>query len=82
MKLFQNLKPIKPDLDNTPLRFGKHKGLTPEQVSEIDPHWIVWAYDTINPKICSKTLALECEDCERDNDDNDSLEGMGYEGDS
>lgn len=62
MKLFSSLKNPEPDLDNTPLRFGKHKGLTPEQVSKVDPGWIVWAYANLNNKPCSKSLALACED--------------------
>lgn len=68
MKLFQNLKPPEPDLDNTPLRFGKHKGLTPEQVAKVDPGWIVWAYEHIHPAPFSKSLALACEVDERERD--------------
>ena len=50
------------DIDNEPLRFGKHKGKTPEEIAEIDPRYVVWLYDSITPKVRSKTLALACED--------------------
>lgn len=65
MKLFGDMKP--PSIDEIPLKFGKHKGMTPNEIAKVDPHWIVWAYDTINPKICTKELALSCEECEQDN---------------
>lgn len=49
------------DLDHTPLTFGKHKGLTPDQVSEDDPGWLVWAYENVkNRDVCSKTLYDTC----------------------
>ena len=35
------------DIDKTPLRFGKHKALTPEQVYEIDPGYLIWLWDTV-----------------------------------
>jgi hypothetical protein len=48
-------------LDHTPLTFGKYKGQTPDEVSENDPGWIVWAYDNVkNRKVCSKTLRDAC----------------------
>ncbi len=53
-------KPVK-DIDEIPLTFGKHKGLTPDEVAEIDPEYIVWMYNTIEPKRCSKDLAIACE---------------------
>lgn len=77
MKLFKDLKDPKPNYDD-PLRFGKHKGMTPEEVAEIDPGWVVWAYDTCNPKPCSKALAI---DCEYEENEKDYPDGMGYKGD-
>ena len=47
-------------LDTTVLTFGKHKGKTPEQVSDIDPAYIVWLYDTLTPRRCTKSLYLAC----------------------
>lgn len=53
-------------LDHTPLKKGqygtKHKsgGLTPSQVAELDPAWLVWAYEAWNPKPCSQLLYREC----------------------
>ena len=50
------------DLDHTPLTFGKYKGMTPNQVAEIDPSWVVWAYNNVtNRNTCSRLLANECE---------------------
>ena len=48
-------------LDHTPLRFGKYKGQTPDEISEHDPGYIVWMFDTIKDrKNCSQTLANAC----------------------
>ena len=57
------------DLDLTPLKFGKYKGQTPEEIAEHDPSYIQWMYDTIKPPPCSKELALACEQDERDEED-------------
>jgi hypothetical protein len=40
----------------------KHKsgGLTPSQVAEIDPAWLVWAYQNWAPPPCSRLLYEEC----------------------
>lgn len=50
-----------PCLDETPLKFGKYKGLTPEQVAEIDSSYIVWMYQKFDNPPCSKELAEACE---------------------
>lgn len=47
-------------LDSTPLRIGKHRGKTPLEVSEVDPDYLVWAYDTWVPKPCSRLLYEAC----------------------
>lgn len=48
-------------LDHTPLKFGKFKGKTPEQVSEVQPQYLVWAYETVgNFDVCSEALYREC----------------------
>ena len=47
-------------LDETPLTFGKYKGMTPDEVSEQDPSYIVWMYETIKPKRCSYFLYQCC----------------------
>lgn len=47
--------------DVIPLGFGKYKGQTPEEIADEDPSYIVWLYDTINPKVCSESIALYCE---------------------
>lgn len=56
MKLFASL------LDKTPLTFGKHQGRTPEEIANGgDQSYIVWLYENVNPKKCSKELYLACE---------------------
>ena len=50
-----------PDLDHTPLTFGKYKGQTPDEISEHDPSYIVWMYNTVRPHKCSKWLKEACE---------------------
>jgi hypothetical protein len=47
-------------LDATPLTFGKYKGKTPDQVCEGDPSYIVWMYENVDPKPCSKDLYEAC----------------------
>mgnify|MGYP003598667753 FL=1 len=47
-------------LDKTPLTFGKYQGMTPDEVSEHDPSYIVWMYETIKPKRCSHFLYPCC----------------------
>ncbi len=45
------------DIDFQPLRFGKHKGKTPEVISDLDPKWLRWAYENVtNFPTCSAAL--------------------------
>lgn len=61
-------------LDHTPLKFGKYRNKTPDEVSDLDPGYVVWMYDTIDPKVCSKLLADSCrEDTEADDEDDSGL---------
>ena len=46
--------------DKIPLAFGKHKGLCPEEIADIDPGYIVWLYDTKGPNECSRDLYVAC----------------------
>jgi hypothetical protein len=48
-------------LDHTVLNFGKHKGKTPDLVSKIDSNYIVWLYENITTKLCSRALYLACQ---------------------
>ena len=50
-----------PDLDHTPLTFGKYAGQTPDEISKHDPAYIVWLYDNISPHKCSEWLKEACE---------------------
>lgn len=59
------------DIDDTPLTFGKFKGMTPNQIAQEDDgtKWLRWAFDTIKDKpICSRELALACEQDDREDD--------------
>ena len=54
-------------LDHTPLTFGKYGpnrpegALTPDQVSNFDPKWLIWAYETVKDKpVCSRCLYRAC----------------------
>lgn len=52
-------------LDHSPMKKGKYgpqrgNQLTPNQVAEIDPAYLVWAYEAWDPKPCSHLLYREC----------------------
>lgn len=49
-------------LDHTPLNFGKYRGLSPDELSETDPRYIVWIHKNIKPAPCSDWLAQLCKD--------------------
>jgi uncharacterized protein (DUF3820 family) len=49
------------DVDTIPLNFGKYEGKTPEEIAEIDEGYIVWMYDNVTPKYCTKELRDYCE---------------------
>lgn len=48
------------DLDNTSLTFGKHKGKTPDEISEEDPGYIIWMAENIKEQHCSDALYQYC----------------------
>ena len=48
------------ELDHTALDFGKHNGKTPSEISEIDPQYVIWMYQTFESKPCSKALYDAC----------------------
>jgi len=39
------------DVDDTPLTFGKFKGKSPEEVSDIKPDYLVWVAETFSTAI-------------------------------
>jgi len=49
-------------LDHTPIRNGKHRSKTASQIAEIDPAYVVYMYETWNPKPCSALLYNACLD--------------------
>ena len=54
------LTQIQKDTDSTPLAFGKHKGLTPKEIADIDPNYIVWAFENLDNKPCTPRLYEMC----------------------
>lgn len=53
------------NLDHSPMRKGKYgpdRGdqKTPSEVAEVDPSYIVWAYESWSPKPCSDLLYRDC----------------------
>ncbi len=54
------------DIDHAPMQKGRYSArtlkvpLTPDDVSALDPSYLVWAYETWEPKPCSKLLYDEC----------------------
>ena len=51
--------------DRTPLRFGKYRGKTPEEVAACDPSYVVWMHANViglGGPPCSRELARKCED--------------------
>lgn len=62
-------KTLTKNLDRSPLVFGKYIGQTPEEIAEEDPAYIVWMYENIKPRRCSKDLAIACEQDDREYED-------------
>lgn len=67
----------KQSLDHTKLDFGKYKGKTPSEISEENPSYIKWMYETVKPVKCSTALYKACVaelDDGSDDDDNPLLD--------
>ena len=60
LDLYKELDKPEPELDDTPLFFGKHAGLTPDEISELDPSYLVYLYEDSNIKHCSKAMYEYC----------------------
>jgi len=71
------------DKDNEPLAFGKYKGKTPNEIADVDIGYIVWMYDNVKPRVCSKELRDACqqdeydEEAEHDLDAHYGIDGWG-----
>jgi hypothetical protein len=66
------------DIDNIPINFGKYqkRRLTPRQIANEDPKYIIWMYETVKPKACSRDLYMSCveQSYEQDYDDFEPLD--------
>ena len=47
-------------INDTPLTFGKYKGITPNEIAGYDPQYLVWAYENTKQKVCNKDLYESC----------------------
>lgn len=65
--------------DDTPLRFGKYKGQTPNQIAEHDPSYVVWMHANVLPPPCSRELALACEQDQREEEGESDLDDWARE---
>lgn len=74
MDLEKELKKVIKPLDETPLTFGKYKGMTPNEIAEEDEDYLVWAYETLDIKPCSKALYLACYEDSGDGDVEDLVD--------
>jgi hypothetical protein len=81
---FGDFSQIKPkDPDSTPLSFGKHRGLTPWELYQNDPDYLVWAWENVGPHVCSRELyelARELAGEHDESDWNDDRIGFGRDG--
>lgn len=70
-------------LDDTPLTFGKHKGEIPNEIAGYDAAYIVWLFDNLDTKYCTRKLRDICEE-EVDeidwNDEKDKDNFYGFDG--
>jgi len=58
-----------PNVDYTPVPFGKFMDMSPVQIANIDPSYIVWMYRTVKGHHCSETLYQLCLNTVDDKDD-------------
>ena len=62
------------ELDHKPLNFGKYKGLSPDEISETDPDYIIWMYTNVKPPPCSAYLYGVCREQSYEKGDDDEGE--------
>lgn len=64
-------------LDHTPLTFGKYQGKTPNEISEMDSSYLVWAYENVtNRPICSQLLYASCKEAKEEGNSQDDSWGF------
>jgi hypothetical protein len=66
-------------IDDTPITFGKYKGLKPRYIADRDPQYILWMYENVKHAVtCTKELYNQCQYEEMD-DEEDQLMRDVYE---
>jgi len=51
------------ELDDTPIDFGKYKGMTPNNIACGDPSYVVWMFDNVfYMDVCTEQLRDACEE--------------------
>ena len=73
LKTIINIKSL--SIDETPLTFGKYKGQTPEQIAEENPSYLIWAYENLDNKPCTKLLYYACLHDEEEKGEGSYLDG-------
>ena len=55
--------PTPEEVDHTPLTFGQYRSMTPSEIAEVNPKYLVWVYDTIKNRgpLVSELLYRECQ---------------------
>lgn len=65
MNLEEKIKKVSQELDDTPITFGKYKGKTPDEISDVDPKYIIWLWEDTNLGVCSEAMYDYCLSLER-----------------
>lgn len=69
LDLEEYLDKTEADLDDTPISFGKYKGKTPDEISDIDPKYLLWLVNEVGFSNCSLALIQYCEQIIREEED-------------
>lgn len=65
------------DVDNTKLGFGKYQDKTPDELSELDPAYMVWIFQELSVKPCTHAMYILCKNADSENH-NFEYDNMNY----
>jgi hypothetical protein len=60
--------PVIDPTDDMPLDFGAHRGMTPRQLLDADPSYVVWVYENIHGVVTRGTYLDACFILDEDHD--------------